>query len=308
MQRRALGRGLQALISQSDVEGAADPLTVDIGAVQPNPFQPRRAFDPDKLGELAESIRRHGILQPLLVRRQGEQFQLVAGERRWRAAQLAGLSRVPVIVVDVDDVSMVQMALVENLQREDLGPLEEAEAYYRLQTEFGMTQEEIAAAVGKSRPVVANALRLLKLPPPIRESVSRGTISVGHARALLALEGESQVEAWRRVVEGQLNVRQTEALVELMLHGSQESGEKTPETSEAKEAVEEAKAGKARADLPPEIRDVQERLQRRFGTQVSIVLGRKKGTLAINFYGLDDLQRILELFGFSGEERLGEPQ
>ncbi|MGE5577139.1 MAG: ParB/RepB/Spo0J family partition protein, partial [Syntrophothermus sp.] len=215
MVRQVLGRGLGALIQEVDSVDQSAVRNLPISAIKPNPFQPRQHFDEEKLAELAASIKEHGVVQPLILRQREEGYELVAGERRWRAAQLAGLKEVPVVVKGLNDLQMMQIALVENLQREDLNPLEEARAYARLLNEFSMTQEEIAFTVGKSRPVVANTLRLLHLPEEIQESVSRGTISMGHARTILGLESpEQQITAWEKILKDQLSVRETERLVE----------------------------------------------------------------------------------------------
>lgn len=279
--KKVLGRGLQALISE--VEGVAgtkeDVSRVPIGEIETNPFQPRREFDEGKLKELAESIRTHGVLQPLVVRPAGERFQVIAGERRLRAAKLAGLENVPVVLKDVDDSSMMQLALVENLQREDLNAIEEGEAYSRLISEFGLTQEEVAASVGRSRPVVANALRLLRLPEEIRASVSRETITAGHARALLALEGSALMAAWRMVVQQGLTVRQTEALVERLLQR-----QRSP-----------LRRKQVPSNSNPEYTALEEGLRGLFGTQVRILKGKNKGFIQIEFYNDIDLTRILDI-------------
>lgn len=278
--KKVLGRGLQALISEVEgvTRGEAGIARVPLDAIDTNPFQPRREFDEEKLRELAESIKAHGVLQPLVVRPLGERFQVIAGERRLRASRMAGLRDVPVVSLDVDDSSMMQLALVENLQREDLNAIEEGEAYSRLIAEFGLTQEEVAVAVGKSRPVIANALRLLRLPQEIRGSVSRETITAGHARALLALEGEAQMTAWRAVIQQGLTVRQTEALVERLLQREKSSvHRKRPQPA------------------IPEIASLEEDLRGLFGTQVRILKGKNKGFIQIEFYSDSDLTRILDI-------------
>lgn len=279
--KKVLGRGLHALISEAEGVAGADASVarIPIGVIDPNPFQPRREFDEEKLKELAESIKTHGILQPLVVRPAGERFEVIAGERRLRAAKMAGLKDVPVVSMDIDDSSMMQVALVENLQREDLNAIEEAEAYSRLIAEFGLTQEEVAATVGKSRPVIANSLRLLRLPESIRESVSRETITAGHARALLALEGDAQMAAWRAVIQQGLTVRQTEALVERLLHREKPSVQR-----------------KQSSHTPnPEYAPLEEGLRTLFGTQVRIFKGKNKGFIQIEFYNDNDLTRILDI-------------
>jgi ParB family chromosome partitioning protein len=216
--RRALGRGLGALIPVSDgyedIPQDSDVATVAVEDIVPNPFQPREVFSEDAIEELAASIRSRGLLQPLLVRRAGDRYQLIAGERRFRASQRAGLARVPVVVRAADDREMLELALIENLQRENLNPIEEALAYQRLIEEFSLTHEEIAQHVGKSRPAVANSLRLLQLPADVREQLSKGLISAGHARSLLALSSPTDQAALAgSIIEGRLSVRDTEVLV-----------------------------------------------------------------------------------------------
>lgn len=281
MVRQVLGRGLGALIQEVDSVDQSAVRNLPISAIKPNPFQPRQHFDEEKLAELAASIKEHGVVQPLILRQREEGYELVAGERRWRAAQLAGLKEVPVVVKGLNDLQMMQIALVENLQREDLNPLEEARAYARLLNEFSMTQEEIAFTVGKSRPVVANTLRLLHLPEEIQESVSRGTISMGHARTILGLESpEQQITAWEKILKDQLSVRETERLVESL-----------------KEKVSTAPTGKKKAasQRDVEILAIEDRLKRYYGTQIRIINGKAKGKIEIEFYGEEDLERLLEL-------------
>ena len=212
--RRALGRGLGALIPAAEaVEEPADNTVVPLSAIQPNPLQPRQVFPDDGIEELAESIRQKGILQPLLVRRANGGFQLIAGERRLRAAQRLGLQEVPVTVRDADDGELLEMALIENIQRENLNPLEEARAYRRLSDDFHLTQEEIAVRVGKDRSTVANTLRLLQLPGDIQRDIERGVLSAGHARALVSVGSEAEkLQLAREVVSRRLSVRQTERL------------------------------------------------------------------------------------------------
>lgn len=281
MARQVLGRGLGALIQEADSVDQSGVRNLPIASIKPNPFQPRRQFDDEKLAELAASIKEHGVIQPLIVRERGEGYELVAGERRWRAAQLAGLTEVPVVIKGLNDVQMMQIALVENLQREDLNPLEEALAYSRLIGEFSMTQEEIALTVGKSRPAVANTLRLLHLPEEIQESVSRGTISMGHARAILGLEDRGQqIAAWEKVINDQLSVRETEKLVESL---------KEPRPS----SRSEKKKPILQQDL--ELQDIEDRLKRYYGTRIRISPGKTKGKIEIEYYGEEDLERLLEL-------------
>lgn len=280
MPRKGLGKGLSALIPDMQPEDAERVQELPIDRIQPNPYQPRKRFDDAKLAELAESIKAHGIVQPLVVRKAGDGYELVVGQRRLLAARMAGLAEVPVVVSDLDDAEMIQVALIENLQREDLNPMEEAESYRRLVEEFGMSQEELAGVLGRSRPSIANTLRLLNLQPEVQEVVSRGTISMGHARALLAIQDPAlQVEACRYVVEHELSVRETEDLVRRVLASGRVGG---------KEKREER-------PKDPEIASLEERLRRVFGTQVRIIPGKKKGKIEIEYYSDDDLERILAL-------------
>ncbi|HHV61178.1 MAG TPA: ParB/RepB/Spo0J family partition protein [Firmicutes bacterium] len=285
MAKGGLGKGLRALIPDTNLEGDEGVVEVGVDLLSPNPYQPRRDFDPEKLRELGESIKLHGIVQPLIVRRTGEGYQIVAGERRWRAARQAGLEKVPVIVRDVDDKAMIQIALIENLQRQDLNPIEEAEAYRRLIVEFSFTQEQLADMLGRSRPVIANAMRLLNLPADIQQSVSRETISVGHARALLALPDEAlQRSVCEKVIREGLSVRETEELVKKLISGS---GNVSRETS--------SRVRRKMRHTDPNLLDIEDRLKHALGTQVRILPGKKKGKIEIEFYSEEDLERILAL-------------
>jgi ParB family chromosome partitioning protein len=274
--RSGLGRGLDALIGAVAPGTAVDE--VDIDLIAPNPEQPRSHFDPEALQELADSIREHGIIQPLIVSRlSGERagaYQLIAGERRLLAARQAGLQRVPVIVREASSQSLLELALVENLQRQDLGPLEEAAAFRRLNEEFGLTQEAIAARVGRSRPAVANSLRLLSLPPQIQASLASGQISAGHARALAGIEdAEEQLRTWQRIVEASLTVRDAEALV-------RQKGQR--------------RARQAPAGLPAEMAAIEESLRAALGTRVELQRGRNGGRLVIHFFSDEELEALLE--------------
>jgi ParB family transcriptional regulator, chromosome partitioning protein len=298
LKRRALGRGLDALIPGTNaVELGADPVAVlpppdvvltkrdfflsPIEDVHPSPDQPRQVFQETALEELAQSIRTEGIIQPLVVReRDGGGFILIAGERRWRAAQRAGLHEVPVVIRDVSPSRAFEMALVENVQRADLNPIEEAEAYRRLSEEFGYTQEQMAERVGKDRATIANALRLLKLPHPVRALVQEGALSMGHARALLGLEDETLIAtAARKVVSGALSVRATEDLVRKQV--ARERGE--------------APAAKA-PEKSPSVKDLEQKLTQALGAKVTVSDrgDGKGGKIEIGYANLDDLDRILE--------------
>jgi ParB family chromosome partitioning protein len=276
----ALGRGLDALLP--DI-GPAEDMTreyfsCDIDLIRPNRFQPRMQFTEDELEDMARSIHQQGIIQPLLVRKDDIGYELITGERRLRAAKKAGLEQVPVLVKTITDTDMLEMSIVENVQRADLNPVEEAEAYYRLITEFGLTQDQAAERVGKSRSAVANFLRLRQLPDQIKTSIMDGILSMGHARALLGAGTKAQQNAiWRTVVSKGLSVRETERLVK-RLRAEKETPKKRP--------------------LKPDLSyfaDVADDLSRRFGTKVRIKRRGQKGSVEIEFYTDDDLDRLLSL-------------
>jgi len=278
--KKALGRGLDALIPDlADLQtGRADYLECEIHRIRPNRYQPRRRFDSGELEELRDSIREQGILQPLLVREDGGGYEIIAGERRFRAAKLAGLQTVPVVIRQVDDVNMLEISIIENIQREDLNPLDEAEAYHRLIQEFGLTQDTVAERVGKSRPTVTNAMRLRSLPEPIKESIRSGELSMGHARALLGADGSArQIAAWRKVISQALSVRATESLVKGL-----------------KKATE-AKEKPAQSSEDVYFSDLADELARKIGTRVRIRRRGKRGRLEIEFYGDDDLDRLIQM-------------
>ncbi|MBM3329849.1 MAG: ParB/RepB/Spo0J family partition protein [Calditrichaeota bacterium] len=278
---RGLGRGLSALLPEADATHDTDLRLIPVGEIHPNPEQPRRALDPVELEELAASIRASGILQPLVVTRYGGNgFQLVAGERRWRAAQIAGLGDVPCRVIEVDsDETLLALSLIENLQREDLGPLETAAGYKRLHDQFGLTQEQIATRVGRNRATVANSIRLLELTEPIQASLADGRISVGHAKVLLGLEGNARRSAlWKKILDGALSVRQTEA--------------------EAKSQLDRPGLPPKRlrkVTLPPYHQEAVEQLRQALGTRVEISRRGEKGSIRIEYYSDDDLERLVEL-------------
>lgn len=281
--RRALGKGLRALIPTLDggPEGdvARGILTCAIDQLIPNDDQPRQSFDQEKLRELTESIRSKGVIQPLVVRRQGVGFQIIAGERRWRAAKLAGLKSVPVVVKDVTDAEMIEIALIENIQREDLNPIEEAEAYRQLIEEHGLTQEQLADQVGRQRSTVANTLRLLKLPEEMKRSLLTGDLSMGHARAILGLVGASaQLDLARKVVQKKLTVRQCEEMVRL---ASEHKEQKRPRVRQHQYAAAEYR--------------LIEILQRRLGTKVDLRSKQKGGQVVIHYFAPDELQRIVDV-------------
>lgn len=277
--QRGLGRGLGALIDDFSASESTQAVTsLPLQKVEPNPNQPRHRFDEEELQALADSISEHGILQPLAVRKmEGGFYQIIAGERRWRAARLAGLQEVPVVVVEADDKTVMELALIENLQRQDLNPMEEAEGYRVLTEEYGLTQEEAAARVGKSRPAVANALRLLALPDEVRELVEKGELSAGHARAILSLPTKAkQKTAAQRILALRLSVRQAEAMCKRLA-----AEEKKPEPPKHTDVDYVAECEKA--------------LSRRLDRKVRIVNGKRKGRFELEFYGEDDLQRLYEI-------------
>jgi ParB family transcriptional regulator, chromosome partitioning protein len=286
--RPALGRGLSALIPDAPVavptppaKEPTNPSEVDLDLLSPNPFQPRVHFDEARLEELAQSIRANGLIQPIVVRRAAGRFEIIAGERRWRAAQRAGLLKVPVLVKDVPDEKLLEVALIENIQREDLNPIDEALAYRRLIDEFHLTQEAVASAVGKDRSSVANYLRLLRLPDAIRKEVASGVLSMGHARALLAIEQEDALaRAAAEVLAKKLSVRDTEALVRKITSAPADGAEVV--------AVE----GEPQADV--HTRKAEETMRLALGTRVRIVRKGKGGRVEIDFVSEDELNRIYE--------------
>ena len=276
--QKGLGRGLGALIDDFSVSEQSGNVTMlPLQKVEPNPRQPRRVFDEEELQALSESIAAHGIVQPLAVRDEGNgYYMIIAGERRWRAARLAGLDEVPVVVIDADDRTVMELALVENLQRQDLNPMEEAEGYQVLMDEYGLTQEQTAERVGKSRPAVANALRLLALPEEVRDLVESGALSAGHARAVLSLPSEKmQKTAAQKILALRLSVRQAEAMCKRM------SAEKKPE--------------KAKSILTVDyVGECEKALTKQLSRKVKIVNGKRKGRFELEFYGQDDLQRLYD--------------
>ena len=276
--QKGLGRGLGALIDDFSASGVSDSITsLPLQKVEPNPRQPRRVFDEEELQALADSIAEHGIVQPLAVRDEGNgYYMIIAGERRWRAARLAGLDEVPVVVLEADDRTVMELALVENLQRQDLNPMEEAEGYRVLMEDYGLTQEQTAERVGKSRPAVANALRLLALPDEVRELVESGALSAGHARAILSLSSEKlQKAAAQKILALRLSVRQAEAMCKRM---SAETKSKRPKSVLTVDYVGEC----------------EKALTKQLSRKVRIVNGKRKGRFELEFYGQDDLQRLYD--------------
>lgn len=278
--QKGLGKGLDALLDSP--EAVSDQVTsLPIQKVEPNPLQPRKLFDEEELQTLCDSITQHGIIQPLTVRKgQNGFYQIIAGERRWRAARMAGLRNVPVVVMDADDKTVMALALVENLQRQDLNPMEEAMGYRQLMQEHGLTQEQVAEKVTKSRSAVANALRLLSLPSPIAQMVTDGKLSAGHARAVLSLKTQTQQEkAAQKIISLELSVRQAETLCKNM----------------ARAAEKEAEAQKVKPLEVDYVAECEKTLSRVLNRGVKIVRGKRKGKFELEFYGDDDLQRLYEL-------------
>ena len=278
---RGLGKGLGALLGDAALQTQeAGSISLPISQVEPGLNQPRKRFDDEALADLADSIRQHGVIQPLTVRRLSSgYYQIIAGERRWRAAKLAGLSEVPVVIIEADDRKVMELGLIENLQREDLNPMEEAGGYRVLMEEYGLTQEEVAQQVGKSRPAVANALRLLSLPPSLHPLLEDGQLSAGHARAILSVPSpQLQEKLADKVVAEGLSVRQTEALAKRLA-----AGEATPPPRPEG------------PDLSIYLKEAERTLGARFGRKVSIVSGKRKGRIELEYYGPDDLTALLDL-------------
>ena len=298
MAKQALGKGLGALIKKSVTPSATDGLIapedfkrvrdVPLDQVVPSPLQPRTQFIESPLDDLMESIRQHGIIQPLIVRMVDGKFELIAGERRWRASKKLGLTTVPVIEREASDRDVLEMALIENLQREDLNPMEEAAGYVRLAEEFSLKQDEIAARVGKSRASIANAMRLLGLHLDVQMLVAQARLTVGHAKAILAIKDhDTQLLAADQILRRQLTVRATEKLAQSLLNGdSSDPGE--------------LKKAPAAREVDIHVRAITNRLRAHLATHVAIQHSSKKGKIEIEYYGDDDLQRLIELLGLPG--------
>ena len=290
--KSGLGGGLNALFSQDSVaavttapvqnEGVNSVFEVNINSVEPGDGQPRKSFDKEKIEQLAESIKEHGIIQPIIVSKSGNSYKIIAGERRWRAARVAGLKKVPVIEKEVTDRQILEMALIENIQREDLNPIEEAEAYSRLVSEYNMTQEELSKVVSKSRSAVANTMRLLGLSKNVRAMVISGELSEGHARCLLSVEdAEKQLQAAKIIIENGYNVRQTENFIK-QLKKKSESAEK----DEQKEKISDS--------FKIAVEDVQNRLKSSLGTKVKLMDKGGKGKIVIDYYSAEERERLIK--------------
>lgn len=282
---KGLGKGLGALLpamNQDDNTLSKKGIEeLDISEVKPNSKQPRRVFDDEKLKELANSIQEHGVVQPIVVRKVSKGFEIVAGERRWRACQLLNLKTIPAIIKEYTDQEVREIALIENIQRENLNPVEEALAYKQLIANFNFTQEKLAAKLGKSRPYVANVLRLLNLPKQVLSRIELGELSLGHGRTLLALPTpQMQMDVAKKILEAGLSVRQTEELVKRITENK----------------LNKAKTANSKRDIDPAYRQIEDRLRSVFGTKVQISDKGNRGKIEIEYYGEDDLNRILELF------------
>lgn len=280
MKSKGLGRGLSALLPEADEEALSEgSLQVPVSDIKPNPHQPRRDFNEEDLAELAASIREKGVIQPLVVHHKAGAYELIAGERRLRAAQLAGLDRVPVRIVEpANEAELLEISLIENLQRNDLNPIELAEGYSKLQQQWKMTQEQVARRVGKERATVANILRLLDLPETIRNSLRKSEISTGHAKVILSIPGAARRSAlWKRIVTEGLSVRQAEEIAR---------------TSTGRLQRASSRNGPAES---PQIRDFTDRLRRSLGTKVRIIKRGKKGNIRIEFYSDEELERLIDL-------------
>ena len=284
MNRQALGKGIEALIPDFEKgvpsdETSSGTSTLLIDEIVPNRLQPRQHFDDEKFNELERSIREHGVLQPIVVQKKAKGYELIVGERRWRASKKAGLKKIPSIIRDVTDAESLELALIENLNRQDLNPIEEAEAYERLAKDFGLTQEKISQQMGKSREAIANALRLLKLPRQVKEDMVGGRLTMGHGRALLSLNSAKEIDALRKkIIRQTLSVRETEAQVS---RWKQQQGNSSNNTKVQKGIF---------------VKKLEMELERKLGTKVEITPSKKGGKVLIRYYSDDDLERIRTLF------------
>lgn len=289
--KKRLGRGLEALIPVDERadEGISE---LRVNDIEPNMNQPRKVFDDEKIVELAKSIKKHGVVQPIIVRKEETGYKIIAGERRWRAAKIAGLKRIPALIKDLSSREMIEVTLIENLQREDLNPVEEAEAYEKLISEYNMTQEEISEIVGKSRPSIANSLRLLNLDDEIKKNIIDGNITSGHARAILGLNNkENQKKVMEEIIKKEYNVRETEMLIkkinEKEMHIENESSKK------------EERDGKGKKEAEIEMKALEESLKNILGTKVKLIHGKKAGKIIIQYYSAEDLERILDIIRYN---------
>jgi ParB family transcriptional regulator, chromosome partitioning protein len=276
MAKKGLGKGLGALI-QEDLDESGSLVELKLNEIEPNAGQARKYFDDKKLEQLAESIRTHGIVQPIIVRKEADTYRIVAGERRWRAARIAGISKIPAVIKEFSNRQLMEISLIENLQREDLNPIEEAEAYERLLNEYGLTQNDIAEAIGKSRPAIANSLRLLGLGEKIKKYIIEGRLSEGHARAILTIEDANmQLKAADEILIREYSVRETEKYIKKVISGLlKKKGRKT--------------------SIDPALKEIAAELQNILSTKVTLIPSKKKGKIVIEYYSMDELDRIIEL-------------
>ncbi|QSX07571.1 ParB/RepB/Spo0J family partition protein [Alkalibacter rhizosphaerae] len=277
--KKGLGRGLQALIPEEQPKDNEGVLHVPIDRIYPNKNQPRVNFDKEKLEELASSIKEHGVIQPIVISKEEDGYKIIAGERRWRGAKMAGLKEIPAIIMSVTEMQIMELALIENLQREDLNEIEAASAYRDLMDQFKLTQQEIAQRLGKSRTAIANTLRLLNLPKDIQKLIENNTITPGHGRCILSLEGEKRQILLERILKDKLSVREAEKLVQTLKKDKPVKKEKDPNPALDRLFIQ----------------DLEEQLQHVFGTKVNIQEKNNRGKIEIEFYGNDDLERIMEL-------------
>ncbi len=278
-----LGKGLGALIPEdenfNDVDKAKGSFLIDINLIKPNEYQPRKSFDEEKIAQLSESIKEHGVIQPIVLKKDDSGYIIVAGERRWRAAQAAGLTEMPAIVMELSDKQVLEISLIENIQREDLNPIEESKAYRKLLDEFKLTQEELSKRVGKSRTAITNSLRLMNLDKRVQEYLIDGVISEGHGRALLGIaDADLQYSTAQRVIDENLSVRETEKLINKL-------------NSLPIELISEKELEKS----DPHISDIRSRLEEKFDTKIIVSNKNNKGKIEIEYYSIDDLQRILDI-------------
>ncbi|GBC78486.1 putative chromosome-partitioning protein ParB [bacterium HR08] len=286
MTRKALGRGLEALLGETQAL-AEQVVELDVDLIDPSPYQPRTRYDEQRLRELADSIRTHGLVQPIIVRRRGLRYEIIAGERRWRAAQLAGLLKIPAVIREVPDEQVLELSLIENIQREDLNPIEEAQAYQRLIERLGLTQEEVARRVGRDRTSITNSLRLLRLPHEVQTLIEEGKLSFGHAKALLSLNSaDAQKQLAQEIVARGLSVRDTEAAVRKW------------------NAAVSPQLRKGSPPMDPHLRAAAEQLGRYLGTKVRILHGTSGGKIEIEYYSMADLDRIYNLILGKGDATL----
>lgn len=274
----ALGKGLGALIPEESLDNEKDRLLIPLNKIKSNSDQPRKNFDSDKIVELAESIKHHGIIQPLILKKIEDEYIIVAGERRWRAAKSLGLKEVPAIIMDLSDKQVLEISLIENIQRQDLNPIEEALAYKKLLSDFKLTQDELSKRIGKSRTAITNCMRLINLDKRVQQYLIDGVISEGHGRTLLAItNNDMQYELSQRIIDEKLSVRETERIVKNLLN----------DTNKTKERKEK--------ELNSYYRDIKDKLQNHFGTKVNLSNKKNKGKIEIEYYSDEDLQRILDI-------------